>query len=194
MAFLKLSPTETAQYSYVARLEGENMNAKTETCPTCKSTGVLANTHTGSPEVCPRCGGEGEVEARFNRVPYDFVFPRTTIVLANGTNQVSIQSPKDADFEWWDIVGNSTGGFDVKLEINAETMMNAGQQGNASGIASVNWMGTAQLPSARRVPYILPKGTQVVLYFTDTSAAPNNAIQVAFRGFLLEKLAKRQAS
>lgn len=162
------------------------MNVATETCPTCKGTGALANAHSGSPEACPRCGGEGELEKKFNRVPYWFVFPRTTIALANGTAQVSIQTPKDFDFEWWDIVSNSTGAYDVKLEINAATLMNAGQSGNASGIANVNWAGTAQLPSSRRLPYILPKGTQVVLYFTDTSGAINNAIQVSFNGFLLE--------
>jgi hypothetical protein len=91
------------------------------------------------------------------------------------------------EFEWWDTVHISTGAFDVVLEINAETLMNALQTGNLTGIAAANFSGTAQLPSARRVPFILPRGTQVTLYLTDQTGA-GNTVQMAFRGFLLKRL------
>jgi hypothetical protein len=168
------------------------MNVATQTCPTCQGSGVLTNNHTGEHQTCPRCGGDGEIEQRLKRIPYDFVFPRTNINAAAvpapaPAVPIAVQTPKDMEFEWWDIVAISTGVFDVILEINAETLMNSLQPGNFTGIAVANWAGTAQLPAARRVPFILPRGTQVTLYLTDQSGA-SNVVQVAFRGFLLKKL------
>ena len=168
------------------------MNSITDTCPTCDGHGSVTTPDGKSHQTCPRCGGDGEVEAKIKRIPYDFVFPRTNInvnaVAAPGPQtSISIQTPKDSEFEWWDVVATSTGIFDAILEITAETLMKSLQQGNQTGIASANWAGTAQLPSARRVPFILPRGTQITLYLTDQSGA-GNTVQVVFKGFLLKRL------
>jgi hypothetical protein len=161
------------------------MNGTTQPCPACQGQGVVHNAKTGEPLACPRCDGDGEVQKKFHRRLYDFIFPRTKI-LANAVRQaISIQVPKDHDFEWWDTVANYTDArLQISLEINAVTFMNTNTPGNTNGIDIANWAGTAQLPYARRFPFVLSKGDQAVLYCTDYSTA-DNTVQVVFRGFQL---------
>ena len=168
------------------------MNATTQTCPVCQGHGVVHNPKSGDTISCPRCDGEGEVQKKFHRRLYDFIFPRT-VVTANAVRQaVSVQVPKDYDFEWWDTVADRTSPLlQVSLEINAVTFMNTNTPGNTNGIDIDNWAGTAQLPYARRFPFVLSEGDQAVLYLTDLSGS-NNTTQVVFRGFQLIPVKNQQ--
>jgi len=150
--------------------------------------GAVPNTQNGAQQTCPVCEGSGETEPKVKRDPYDFIFPRQVILLANGQNAVGIQTPAQFDFEWWDTVAVYTGTCDVKLEVGADTLMNTNAPGgaNVNGLDIRNWAGTAQLPYSRRYPWILPKATQLLLTLTDTSGNVNNTIQVVLRGFQLK--------
>ncbi len=126
-------------------------------------------------------------EPQYDRVPYDFKFPRQ-VIAANGQVSVPIQTPASFDFEWWDTVGIYTGSADVKLEVGSDTLMNTNAPGgsNFNGIDIRNWVGSAQLPYSRRYPWVLPRATQCLLTITDTSGA-QNTVEIVLRGFMLKK-------
>jgi hypothetical protein len=161
------------------------MNGTTQTCPACHGQGVVTNVKTGDHLQCPRCDGDGEIQKKFHRRLYDFIFPRTIIIASTIRQAISVQVPKDYDFEWWDTVADYTSALlQLSMEINAVSFMNTNVPGNTNGIDIANWAGTAQLPYARRFPFVLSKGDQAVLYCTDLSGF-NNTVQVVFRGFQL---------
>lgn len=126
-------------------------------------------------------------EPQYDRIPYDFKFPRQ-VIAANKQSAVAIQTPANFDFEWWDTVAIYTASADVKVEVGSSNLMNTNAPGgaNVNGIDIRNWAGTAQLPYARRYPWVLPRATQCLLTITDTSGA-QNTVEIVLRGFQLKK-------
>jgi hypothetical protein len=139
----------------------------------------------GSASLCPVCDGEGQVAQKFNRSPYDFVMPKTAITANIVRQAIAVKITTDYDIEWWDTVADYTSPLlQIIMELDSRSFMNTVTPGNTNGIDIVNWAGTAQLPYARRFPFVLTRGSQLVLYVTELSGS-TNTLQVVFRGFQL---------
>jgi hypothetical protein len=124
------------------------------------------------------------VQKKYQRRPYDVMFP-DTVVAASGQASQSIKIVSDYDFEWWDTVFTATSSnAKVRMEVNSVSFMNSVTPGNQNGVQLANWGGTAQLPYARRFPWVLHQGDQATLYFTDLSGN-QNTIETVLRGFQL---------
>jgi len=161
------------------------MNMPTKPCPACGGRGAVQNVKDGSHALCPVCDGDGQVAQRFSRQPYDFVMPKTAITASAVRQAIPVKITTDYDIEWWDTVATYTNSaLQVIMEVDSKSYMNTVTPGNTNGIDILNWAGTAQLPYARRFPWILNRGAQVVIYATDLSGA-TNTLQVVFRGFQL---------
>jgi hypothetical protein len=129
---------------------------------------------------CPICGGTGTQPQKVLRVPYDYVFPQTVIALANGQGNMVLQIMFDSDFEWIFTVGSSTGAFTITVNDSS-----TGRNLSNSPVLSSLYMGTAQLPFPFVEPYLLARSTTITAAVQDASGAPNNTINLVFKGFKL---------
>jgi hypothetical protein len=149
-------------------------------CPVCtnpatgKPAGIVGNSKTGAPSVCPKCDGNLYVEPPYQAL--FFVYTVNVVLTALQKLAVNLTILARADFECVFWTGNRTGGYTLQVQDNSD------RNWFTAPINDVNIVGTGQLQFPMGMePVRMPATVTYQLTFTDTSNF-GNTIQLCLCG------------